>query len=165
MADIIVDGRVRVSFVPTIADYLTGATLAELADGVLLQSNLVPTGLTGFEATQAEVDNTSLASTFDTRLPGRKSYSGTGLMLKKQSGVDAVLAAVGTEGTDGFVVIRDDIPEDADYAEDDPIEIHPVRTGEFQRMGRGEANTVARIWIPTPIRLPSNKNALVLADA
>lgn len=163
MADIIVDGRTRVAFVPTIAAYATGATLSELNAGTLLHDTLTPTGLEGFEASQAEVDNTSLGSTFDTRLPGRKSYSGTGLMLKKQSGTDAIFTLL-AEGTNGYVVIRDDVPADQAWAEDDPIEIHPVRCGEPQRMGRGEANTVARYRVPTPVSLPPNKDAVALAD-
>ena len=85
MADIIVDGQTRVAFVPTISN-IAAPTVAQLNAGTLLQTTLIPTGLEGFENTTADVDNTSLASTFDTKLPGRQSFSGTGLVLKKHGG-------------------------------------------------------------------------------
>jgi hypothetical protein len=80
MADIIVDGQTKVYYVPTISN-IAAPTTAELNAGTDLTSTLIPAGLEGFENSTAEVDNTSLASTFDTKLPGRQSFSGTGLGL------------------------------------------------------------------------------------
>lgn len=162
MADIIVDGRTRVAFVPTISN-IAAPTVAELNAGTLIQSTLVPTGLEGFENTSAEVDNTSLASTFDTRLPGRQSFSGTGLVLKKQDGTDTVFNLVSTPGTSGYVVIRDQELESAAWAADQKVEVYPVRTAAHSVLGRGEANSVLRYRVPTPISATPNLKAVVAA--
>lgn len=160
MADIIVDGMTRVAFVPTIAN-IAAPTVAELNAGTLLTSTLVPTGLEGFENTTAEVDNTSLASTFDTKLPGRQSFSGTGLVLKKQDGTDTVYNLLSVPATNGYIVIRDGVAQATAWTVGDKVEVHPVRTATHSMLGRGEANTVLRYRVPTPITSQPNLKAVV----
>jgi hypothetical protein len=150
MADIIVDGKTRVAFVAT-GSNPAAFTVAELNAGELLHHALVPTGLEGFEGSTAEIDNTSLASEFDTRLPGRTSFSGTGLLLKKQSGTDDVFDLLSVKDTAGYIVIRDKIDADTSWAATQDYEAYPVRTGEYNYVGRGEANSVLRYRVPTPI--------------
>lgn len=162
MADIIVDGMTRVAFVPTIAN-IAAPTVAELNAGTLLQATLVPTGLEGFENSTAEVDNTSLASTFDTKLPGRQSFSGTGLVLKKQDGTDTVFNLLSVPNTNGFIVIRDGVPESQAWAAGDKVEDYPIRTAAHSMLGRGEANSVLRYRVPTPIKEKPNLKAVVAA--
>lgn len=160
MADIIVDGMTRVGFVPSIAN-LAAPTTVELNAGTLLQSTLIPAGLEGFENTTADVDNTSLASTFDTKLPGRQSFSGTGLVLKKQDGTDAVFNLLSVPNTAGFIVIRDGIPESTAWTATNKVEVYPIRTAAHSTMGRGEANSLLRYRIPTPISAAPNLKAVV----
>lgn len=162
MADIIVDGKTWVAFVPTIANP-AAPTVAELVAGDVLHNNLIPTGLEGFETSTAEIDNTSLASTFDTKLPGRQSYSGTGLVLKKQSGTDDVFDLLTTPGTDGFIVIRDGVDVGTAPAAGDQVEVYPVRTGGFTMVGRGEANSVLRYRVATPVTSEPAQKAVVAA--
>lgn len=150
MADIIVDGKTRVAFVPTIAN-IAAPTLAELNAGTLLTSTLIPTGLAGFENSTAEVDNTSLASTFDTKLPGRQSFSGTMLTLKKQTGTDVVFNLLSVPNTDGFIVIRDGVDQATAWTTADKVEVYPVRTASHSILGRGEANSLLRYQVPVPI--------------
>lgn len=151
MADIVVDGRTRVAFVPTLAS-VVAATTAELNAGTLLHNNLVPTGLEGFNSSSADVDNSSMASTFDSKLPGRLSFSGTGLVLKKQdAGVDPVFTLLTTPGTNGFIVIRDELLATDAWASGQRYEAYPIRTNAHSMLGRGEANAVLRYRVPTPI--------------
>ncbi|WP_232676674.1 hypothetical protein [Nocardioides sp. R-C-SC26] len=150
MSDIVVDGRTRVAWVPTIAN-IQEPTEAELNAGTLIHDLLIPTGLEGFEASPSSVDNSAFGSTFDTSLPGRDSYSNTALVLKKQAGVDAVFALLSARDTDGFVVIRNELLRGADWDSDQPLEVYPVRTGTHSFLNRGEKNTVLRYRIPTPI--------------
>src|SRR5690606_39561680 len=82
--DVIADGHTRVTWVPTIAD-VTQPTVAELDAGVDMQWLITADGLVGFEPTTAEVHNTALASTFDTRRAGRASFPGTLLRLDRKS--------------------------------------------------------------------------------
>lgn len=148
MADIIVDGRTRVAFVPSIAN-IAAPTVTELNAGTLLQSKLIPTGLVGFENTTATVDNTSLASTFDTTLPGRQSFSGTMLILKKQdAGVDPVYTLLTVPSTNGFIVIRDELLESVAWAASQSMEVYPGRTAAHSKLGRGEANSLLRYQVP-----------------
>ena len=160
MADIIVDGMTRVAFVPTIAN-IAAPTVAELNAGTLLQSTLVPTGLEGFENTTAEVDSTSLASDFDTKLPGRKSLSGTGLVLKKQDGTDTVFNLLSVPNTNGYIVIRDGVAQATAWTVADKVEVYPIRTATHNTVGRGEANSVLRYRIPTTVTSVPNLKAVV----
>ena len=160
MADIIVDGMTRVAFVPTISN-IAAPTVAQLNAGTLLQSTLIPTGLEGFENTTAEVDNTSLASTFDTKLPGRQSFSGTGLVLKKQDGTDVVFNLLSVPNTNGYIVVRDGVSESTAWTIGDKVEVYPIRTASHSMLGRGEANSVLRYRVPTPVTDKPNLKAVV----
>ena len=163
MADIIVDGKTRAAFVPTIANLAAPTVGVEMAAGTLLTSTLIPTGLTGFENTTAEVDNTSLASTFDTKLPGRQAYSGTMLILKKQDGTDVVFNLLSVPNTNGFIVIRDGIDQAVAWAAGDKVEVYPIRTATHTMLGRGEANSLLRYQVPTPITAQPNLKAVLAA--
>lgn len=160
MADIIVDGMTRVTFATTIAN-IAAPTVAELNAGTLLQTTLIPAGLEGFEAAVADVDNTSLASTFDTTLPGRKSFSGTGLVLKKQTSTDTVWNLLTVSGTTGFVVIRDGVLEATAWTIADKVEVYPCTIGGFTTLGRGEANSLLRYRAFLKISSTPNQKAVV----
>jgi hypothetical protein len=147
--DIIVDGQTKVAFVTTIADK-AAPTVAELTAGTTMESVLTADGLIGWEPTTAEVDTTSLASTFDTALPGRTSYSGAALRLKKQSGTDTVHALLDTKDTRGYVVIRRGLPAATAFAAAQTVEVYPVATGQWYPLPP-EANTVQRYQVPMTI--------------
>ncbi len=71
MPDIIGDGNVRISWVTTISN-TSAPTVAELNAGTDLTSWITPDGW-NVTTSEAEVDNSALNSTDDTRLPGRRS--------------------------------------------------------------------------------------------
>lgn len=151
MADIIVDGKTRVFAIPDTGQNLSALSAATLTAADAIHDFLVPTGLEGFEGSTAEIDNTALSSTFDTRLPGRTSFSGTGLVLKKQSGTDAVFDLLSVKDTDLIIAIFDGVDADTAVATGEDYEAYPVRTGEFNYVGRGEANSLLRYRVPTLI--------------
>jgi hypothetical protein len=107
------------------------------------------------------VDNTSLASTFDTKLPGRQSFSGTGLVLKKQDATDTVFNLLTVPGTNGYIVIRDGVAQATAWATSDKVEVHPIRTATHVMIGRGESNSLLRYRVPTPITSQPNLKAVV----
>jgi len=160
MTDVIADGRTRVTWVPTIAD-IAAPTITELEAGEDLQHVITADGLIGFEASTAEVDNTSLASTFDTRKPGRASFSGTMLRLKKQDGTDTVYDTL-VRGTTGHIVIRRSIPEGTAWAADQDVEVYPVECGEVRKLPP-EANSTERYEVPTMITAEPELRAAVAA--
>lgn len=161
MADVFADGNTRVAFVGSISN-IAAPTVAELNAGTLLQSYITSDGLMGFEATTAEVDTTSLASTFNTKTIGRDDFSGTGLRLKKQTyGSDTPFSTL-TRGTSGYIAIRRGITESTAWAADQAVEVYPVTCGQ-RKMLAPEANTVQRYEVPTPITSAPDLAATVAA--
>lgn len=159
MADVFADGNTRVSFVGAISN-IALPTTTELNLGTLLQSTLTADGLMGFEASTAEVDTTSLASTFNTKTIGRDDFSGTGLRLKKQTyGSDTVFNLF-VRGTSGFIVIRRGILETTAWASAQAIEVYPVTCGQTKFLSP-EANSVQKYEIPTPVTSAPNLRAAV----
>lgn len=149
MADLFADGNTRVAFVAAIA-VQASPTTTELNLGTLLQSFLTADGLMGFEASSAEVDTTSLASTFNTKTIGRDDFSGTGLRLKKQTyGSDTVFSTL-TRGTSGFIVIRRGVLETTAWTTAQAIEVYPITCGQTKFLAP-EANSVQKYEVPTPV--------------
>lgn len=147
MTDIVVDGTVRVTFTAAIAN-LSAPTVAELNAGILLQTLLTADGLMGFAADTAAVDNSALNSTFDTVTPGRASYSGTGLRLKRQTPL-AGDTSYNTliRNTVGFLAIRQWQVETASWASAQLLSTYPIACGEVKYVDY-EKNTVARYEVP-----------------
>lgn len=153
------DGNTCVSFVSAISN-IALPTTTELNAGIRLQSFLTADGLMGFEATSAEVDTTSLASTFDTKTIGRDSFSGTGLRLKKQTyGSDTPFSTL-TRAAAGFVVIRRGITESTAYSSGQALEVYPVTCGQTKFLAP-TANSVQKYEVPTPITSAPNLRAAV----
>jgi hypothetical protein len=150
VADIVVDGTIRVSFCTAIAN-IQAPTTTELNAGLRLELTLTADGLVGFEADTADVDNSALASTFDTVTVGRASFSGTALRLKRQTPVasDTIHNTL-TLNTTGFIAVRQWKDQGA-YASSDPMQIYPVICGQVKYIGMGEKNTVARYEVPVKI--------------
>lgn len=158
MADVLADGMTRVAWAGSISNQ-TNPTAAEMNAGILLQYVITPDGLMGFEASTAEVDNSALASTFDTKTIGRDSYSGTGLRLKKQSDTDTAFNTL-SRGTAGFLVIRRGIPETTAWTAGQAVEVYPVICGQ-RKMLAPEANSVQKYEVPTPITSAPSLSATV----
>jgi hypothetical protein len=158
LADIVVDGFTRVAYVPTIAN-IAAPTTTELNAGVLLASVMTADGLEGFEPTTADVDNSALNSTFDTKTIGRDSYSGTMLRLKKQSGTDTAYSTL-TRGTAGYIVIRRYLDNSSAWASSQAVEVYPIICGQTRNL-KPEANTVTRWEVDTKITSTPNIRAAV----
>lgn len=160
MGDIIVDGTVKVAFVPTIVD-TDSPTVAEITAGDDLEDWITADGLVGFEPETAEVDTSALSSTFDTKAPGRAAFSGTMLRLKKQSGTDTAYDTL-IRGTAGYIVIRRYKDSTIAWASTDKVGVYPVTCGETRELAP-EANTVARYEVPTPVTVKPVLRAVVAA--
>jgi hypothetical protein len=158
MPDIFVDGQTRVAWVPTISNN-AAPTTTELNAGILLQSVITADGLVGFEPTTAEVDTSSLASTFNTKNIGRDDFSGTMLRLKKQSGTDTAYTTL-VRGATGYIVIRRDITETTAWASSQSVEVYPVICGQRKRLAP-EANSVSRYEVPTMVTAAPTLSATV----
>lgn len=157
MADVKTDGNTRVSWVPTIAATNLNPTTAELNAGTNLSSLLTADGLVGFEPETADVDVSAIDSTFDTKIAGRASFSGTLLRLKKQSGTDTVYNMF-VRDLIGYVVVRRDLASTTAWAASQSVEVYPSITGETRNLPP-EANTVHRYEVPVKISTTPNLRA------
>lgn len=160
MADIIVDGKTKVWWVPTIAN-IAAPTVAELNAGIQLEHRITADGLVGYEAETADVPTDALNSTFDTKLPGRASYSGTMLRIKKSTGTDTIYDTL-VRNAAGNVVIRRDIDSNTAWTAADKVEVYPTTCGQTKFLSP-EANTVRRFEVPTPVSPEPNLRATVAA--
>lgn len=158
MADIVVDGFTRVAYVPTIAN-IAAPTTTELNAGILLQSVMTPDGLTGFEATTADVDNSALNSTFNTVTIGRDSFSGTKLTFKKQATGDTTYTTL-TRGTAGYIVVRRYIDNATAWTTAQVVEVFPVIFGQTRNLAP-TANSVTKWEVDTKISATPNIRAAV----
>lgn len=158
MADIIVDGKVKVALVDSISD-ISAPTAAELAAGTDITDQLTADGLVGFQPDTAEVDTTSLQSTFDTKQPGRASYSGTMLRLKKQD-TDTVYNTYVKDTATHVVIRRDGTPATTAFTAADEVEVYPVVCGETSNIDP-EPNTVQRWELPVMVSTQPDLRATV----
>ncbi len=154
MGDIIVDGKTRVFAIPDTGQSLSALSAAAINAGEKLHDWLVPTGLEGFEGSTAEIDTTALGSAYDTKLAGRTSFSGTNLLLKKQTGTDTAFTMLSVKGTALLIVIFDGVDSGTAVVSTDKYEVYPVTTGEYNYVGRGEANSLLRYRVPVPVSRP-----------
>lgn len=158
MADITADGKTRVYWVTTIAN-TAAPTTTELNAGIDLTSTLTADGLSGLQPDTADVDTSSLASTFNTMVNGRSSFSNTRLRLKKQSGTDTIFTTL-VRDTAGYLVIRRSITQSTAFASAQGLEVYPALCGEVARMDP-EPNSVERYEIPIKITSTPNLRAAV----
>lgn len=158
MTDSAYDGRVKVYSVPSISN-IAAPTTTELNAGTDLSSLITPDGIMGFSPETADVDASALNSTFTTNLPGRTSYSGTGLRLKKQSGTDSVYNTL-VYGYATNIVIRRDVTSSTAWASSQAIEVYPVTCGEVQNADPAP-NELHKYVIPMKISSQPNLRAAV----
>jgi len=156
--DITSDGKTRVYWVTTIAN-IAAPTTTELNAGIDLTSTLTADGLSGLQPDTADVDTSSLASTFNTMVNGRSSFSNTRLRLKKQSGTDTIFTTL-VRDTAGYLVIRRSVTQATAWASSQGVEVYPALCGEVARMDP-EPNTVERYEIPIKITATPNLRAAV----
>ena len=153
MADIPIDGKVRVAFVTAIAN-LAAPTTTELNAGMLLQQTMTADGLGGFRPETADVDNSSLASTFNTATLGRVSYSNMMLRFKKQDNVDTIWNTL-TKGTTGFIVLRRYIDHTSAWASTQKVQVFPIIVA-IEADVDPEPNSLGR-W-ESPLKLTAEPN-------
>lgn len=160
MADIPVDGKTRVAWLPACAN-IAAPTVAELNAGLLLTYRITSDGLMGYEPTTAKIDNASIGDIFDITTVGTDSFGDTGLRLKRQTplaGDTAYTTLV--KGATGFIAIRRDIDRDVAWASAQLCEIYPTTCGRRKRLAP-EQNTVTRYEVPTMVSSQPELDAIV----
>lgn len=163
MTDVISDGMIRVYWVPGASGIanINAPTVAELNAGLNITAQITDDGLEGWEADQARVPNTSLASKTDTERMGRDKLANPLLRLKWQEPTDTVRSTV-IKGVFGHVVIRRGIDEGTAWAATHKCQVVPVEAGR-RRDTKKEDNTMLRFEIPFANHIAPAYDAVVAA--
>ena len=142
MSDLISDGRIRVTWMTACAN-IAAPTVAELDAGLRLDTVMTPDGLTVTPST-ADVDTSSLSSTFDTKRAGRRGFSNS-VKIKKQDAADTAFSTL-VYGADGFLHVRRTLEVAVAHAAGQAGETYPSECGEkVQTYG---PNTVQAFEVP-----------------
>lgn len=155
MADLISDGKIRVYWVPSIAN-IAAPTVAELNAGIRLDNIMTPDGW-GIEPTTAAVDTSSLSSTYDTEKAGRRKFAGN-ITVKKQQGTDTVRSTLVYQA-EGNLVKRDDLNAGDAWASAQKVKVYPAQCGEPSELYG--PNTSQRYQVPIFTPSDANTNATV----
>jgi hypothetical protein len=122
MADLLSDGNLRVAWVPNISN-INAPTVAELSAGILMQGVMKSDGLrTAFDS--AEVDNSKLASTYDTAQVGRRSVK-PGITYIRQ--LPRILENVLVYKATGNLVVRREVDQATNWLAGQKVEVYPVQ--------------------------------------
>ena len=148
MADVISDGNVRVSWVPTIAS-IAAPTTAELNAGTRLDQTMTADGLVGFAPEQQKIVTTPLSGTFATSRNGRVAFGEPMLRIKKQDATDTIFNLL-VKDTAGYVVIRRDLDAGTAWAASQKVSVYPAVCGETVFMDP-EENSLSRYEVPIAI--------------
>ena len=159
MPDLLTDGRTKVYYVPTISN-IAAPTTAELNAGTQLENIMTPDGLIGFEPDTADVDNSALNSTFDTKIAGRASFSNTSVRLKKQSATADTVYNLLVRDLAGYIAIRRGVTSTTAWTSADKVEVYPIVVGEVKNLPPA-ANEVQKYESPLKISTTPNLRATV----
>lgn len=141
MADLISDGNTKVAWATSIAN-INAPTAAELTAATDWTTRLTPDGLKTDPST-ADVDTSSLASTFTTNQPGRRSYTVELTFKRGSTTLEDNPFATLTYGAAGYLVVRRGVAHATAFATGDQVEVYPVAAGEPQNVAPA-ANEVSK---------------------
>jgi hypothetical protein len=162
MADIILDGKVKVWSVPSIAN-IAAPTTAELNAGTNLGALLLKDGgLQGFSPTTAAVDTTPLNATYMTNLPGMAQLDQGTMTFKAQTQAtpDFARSTFVKDYQTNIVIRRQGSLETAAWASTDQVEVWPVKCG-YRQDNDLAANEVQKLTVPVFFYLQPNQSAVV----
>lgn len=158
MADLISDGTTKVAFVTSIAN-INAPTAAELTAGLDWTSRITPDGLKT-DPTTADVNTSSLASTFDTNQPGRRSYVCEVTFKRGTTPTDDQPYTTLLYGTAGYLVVRRGVAYTTAFTTGDKVEVYPIACGEPQNIAPA-ANEVSKFMVPMKVTTDPATHAVV----
>lgn len=158
MTDLISDGNTKVSWVSSIAA-IAAPTAAELNAGFDWTTRLTPDGLKT-DPTTADVNTSSLASTFDTNTPGRRAYACEITFKRGSTALEDQPYTTLVYNTAGFLVVRRGVPYATAYATGDKVEVYPVTAAEPQNIAP-VANEVLKVMAPLKVTSDPATRAVV----
>lgn len=158
MSDLISDGKTRVAWASTIAN-IAAPTVAELNAASDFTPRITPDGLK-LDPSTADVDTSSLASTFDTKEVGRIGFE-TEITFKRGStgGEDLPFTTL-RYGVHGYLVIRRGVDYATAWTIGQKVEVYPIACGEPANISPA-ANEVLKFNSPMKVTSAPNTYATV----
>ena len=145
MSDLISDGKTKVVWASSIAN-IAAPTTTELNAGSDFTTRITPDGLK-LDPSTADVDTSSLASTFDTKTVGRIGFN-VELTFKRGSTVGEDLPYTTLKyGVSGYLIVRRGVDYATAWASTQKCEVYPITCGEPQNSSPA-ANEVMKFMAP-----------------
>ncbi|WP_055525321.1 hypothetical protein [Streptomyces graminilatus] len=158
MSDLISDGMTKVVWVSTIAN-INAPTAAELTAGQDFTTRVTPDGLK-IDPSTADVDTSSLASTFDTKTVGRVGFDTEVMFKRGTTGPEDLPYATLKYGVSGYLAVRRGVAYATAWATGQKAEIYPMTCGEPQNSAPA-ANEVMKFTAPMKVTSPPATAATV----
>jgi hypothetical protein len=130
MSDLINDGMTKVVWATTISN-INAPTTTELNAGQDFTPRITPDGLK-LDPSTADVDTSSLASTFDTKTVGRIGYDAEVTFKRGTTTPEDLPFATLKYGVSGYLVVRRGIAYATAWATSQKAEVYPITCGEPQ---------------------------------
>lgn len=159
-ADLISDGMTKVSWVATIPD-ISAPSAATVTAGTTLEALITPDGLQ-INASTADVDNSSLASTFTTMKAGRRSFDIAVTFKITDATGGGVAYSTLVYLASGFLVVRRNLAVGTAFAATQIVEVYPVQCGQPSR-ATPAPNEVQKATVPMKLTADANTNATMAA--
>lgn len=148
MADLISDGMTRVAWVSSIAN-INAPTAAELTAGSDFTTRITPDGLK-LDPSTADVDTSSLASTFDTKTVGRVGFDVELTFKRGTTPTEDLPYTTLKYGVSGFLAVRRGVAYGTAWTAGQKAEIYPITCGEPQNSSPA-ANEVMKFVSPMKV--------------
>ncbi|MFE0651058.1 hypothetical protein ACFVZH_20955 [Streptomyces sp. NPDC059534] len=148
MADLINDGKTRVYWVPSISN-VNAPTTTELNAGSDYTQRITPDGLK-LDPSTADVDTSSLASTFDTKTVGRVGFDVEVTFKRGDTGPEDLPYTTLKYGVSGYLVVRRGVAYATAWAASQKAEVYPITCGEPQNVSPA-ANEVMKFVSPMKV--------------
>jgi hypothetical protein len=158
MSDLISDGMTKVVWASSIAN-INAPTTTELNAGSDFTTRVTPDGLK-IDPSTADVDTSSLASTFDTKTVGRIGFDVEMTFKRGTTGGEDLPYTTLKYGVSGFLVVRRGIAYATAWATSQKCEVYQMTCGEPQNSSPA-ANEVMKFVSPMKVTGPPATAATV----
>lgn len=148
MSDLISDGKTRVYWVGSIAN-INSPTVAELNAGTDYTARITPDGLK-LDPSTADVDTSSLASTFDTKTVGRVGFDVEVTFKRADTGPEDLPYTTLKYGVSGYLAVRRGVAYATAWTAGQHAEVYPITCGEPQNSSPA-ANEVMKFVSPMKV--------------
>lgn len=141
MADMLSDGNIKVSYVPTIANQ-AAPTTTELTAGTSLECLITADGL-DINTDEDVVSAPKLCETINAEQPGRSKTTIQLTCVRKDTPAEDIAWTTLLRGLTGYVVVRRGTAVSTAYATTQKVEVYPVKFGQ-RRPIKPEQNGVEK---------------------